>query len=59
MPEANFVQQRNNNKFDNGRGRRSNRGGRWNNRRGREHDNGPTPHQFKKDKGPVEKVSKA
>ena len=59
MPEANSAQQRNNNKFGNGRGRRNNRGGRWNNRRGRGHDNGPRPHQFKKDKGPVEQVSKA
>ena len=59
MPEANSAQQRNNNKFGNGRGRRNNRGGRWNNRRGHGHDNGPRPHQFKKDKGPVEQVSKA
>ena len=27
IPEANFAQQRNNNKFGNGRGRRNNRGG--------------------------------
>ena len=59
MPEANSAQQRNNNKFGNSRGHRNNRCGRWNNRRGRRHDNGPRPHQFKKDKGPVEQVSKA
>ena len=59
MPEANSAQQRNNNKFGNSRGHRNNRCGRWNNRRGRRLDNGPRPHQFKKDKGPAEQVSKA